>query len=441
VGTMFDLFSIMSCLTICLDTTTLTRLRIIVPAMLAMTGRVTMLGISRWAEEGGSYRTVQRFFNTAIEWEKVHWCFFRHGFSHIGGVFIIAIDETVITKAGWKTHGLDRFFSSIYGKPVRGLSFYAISLVSTKWRISFPIMIKQVIRSEEELNQKEQNNSKSKEKRGRGRPKGSKNKNKANVELPSYLCFIQSMLKKVQSLIGTTISIKYAVLDGAFGNNNAMQMILQCNMQIISKLKRTSALYFPYTGPYSGRGAKRKYGDKLDYNNIPRKYLKETILKEGIQIEIYQMTMLSKSFARKLNVVIIVKTNLKTGARVHVILFSSDLDLGYDKLIDYYKLRFQIEFNFRDAKQYWGLEDFMNVNEIPVNNAANLAFFMVNVSHALIAGVRRYNPSFSVQDLKAYFRGSRYVRETLKLLPQKPDLILIQEIFYRITKIGSINVG
>jgi putative transposase len=29
--------------------------------------------------------------------------------------------------------------------------------------------------------------------------------------------------------------------------------------------------------------------------------------------------------------------------------------------VDYYSLRFQIEFNFRDAKQYWGLEDFMNM--------------------------------------------------------------------------------
>ena len=438
---MFDLSAIMSCLTICLDTTTLARLRVIVPAMLAMTGRVTMLGISRWAEEGGSYRTVQRFFSTAIEWEKVHWCFFRHCFSHIGGVFIIAIDETVITKAGWKTYGLDRFFSSIYGKPVRGLSFYAISLVSTKWRISFPIMVKQVIRSEDEPKQKEQNDGESNKKRGRGRPKGSKNKNKADVELPLYLCFIRSMLKNVQLLIGTTIPIKYAVLDGAFGNNNAMHMILRCNMHIISKLKRTSALYFLFTGPYSGHGAKRKYGDKLDYNNISREYLKETTLEGWIQTEIYHMTMLSKSFARKLNVVIIVKTNLKTDARTHVILFSSDPDLDYAKLIDYYKLRFQIEFNFRDAKQYWGLEDFMNVKKITVDNAVNLAFFMVNVSHALIAGVRRYNPSFSVQDLKAYFRGSRYVHETLKLLPQKPDPILIQEIFYRITKIGSINVG
>ena len=39
-----------------------------------------------------------------------------------------------------------------------------------------------------------------------------------------------------------------------------------------------------------------------------------------------------------------------------------------------------------------------------------------------------YNPAFSVQDLNAHFiSSSRYVRETLKLLPQKPDPILIHE--------------
>ena len=98
--------------------------------------------------------------------------------------------------------------------------------------------------------------------------------------------------KNVRLLIGTTIPIKYAVLDGAFGNNSAVQMILRCDMHIISKLKRTSALYFLFTGPYGGRGAKRKYGDKLDYNNIPRKYLRETTTKRRIWAEIYQMTML-----------------------------------------------------------------------------------------------------------------------------------------------------
>jgi putative transposase len=113
--------------------------------------------------------------------------------------------------------------------------------------------------------------------------------------------------------------------------------------------------------------------------------------------------------------------------------------LPYGKLIDYYSLRFQIEFNFRDAKQYWGLEDFMNVKKMPVTNAVNLAFFMVNISHALIDEVRKHNPLFGVQDLKAYFRAGKYLYETLKLIPEKPDPILIQQMFTQITKIGSVN--
>ena len=104
-------------------------------------------------------------------------------------------------------------------------------------------------------------------------------------------------------------------------------------------------------------------------------------------------------------------------------------DFTNEKSVDYYKLRFQIEFNFRDVKQYWGQEDFLNVKEVHVTNAANLAFFMVNVSQALIQNVQKDDPHFSIQDLKAYFRGSKYVNETLKLLPQKPDQILIQQIF------------
>lgn len=311
-------------------------------------------------------------------------------------------------------------------------------------------MIQQIVRSEEKTtcaedlsfteNCKEnQNKSKPKKKIRPGRPKGSKNKNKESINLSPYLCFIQSMLKKVLHIIGNCTIITYIVLDGAFGNNNALQMIKQCEMHLISKLHRNSALFLPYSGKYSGRGKRKKYGDRLNYDNIPKEYLKETTCEKSIQTEIYQMTLLHKLFAKQLNVVIIVKTNLKTPARSHVILFSSDLDLLYGKLIDYYSLRFQIEFNFRDAKQYWGLEDFMNVKKTPVNNAVNMAFFMVNLSHDLINKFHKNNPLFGVQDLKAYFRAGKYLDETLKLIPEKPDPILIQQIFAQITKIGGIN--
>jgi len=140
-----------------------------------------------------------------------------------------------------------------------------------------------------------------------------------------------------------------------------------------------------------------------------------------------------------LNVVILVKVNLATGAQAHVVLFSSDLSLTYDQLIDYYALRFQIEFNFREAKQYWGLEDFMNVNQTTVTNAANLSLFMVNLAARLLRDFRQCHPQFGVLDLKAHFRGRKYVSETIKLLPEKPDPILLAQVFDTVARLGSIH--
>ena len=437
---MVDIIIVLQCLSQCVDKTTLRQLSCIVPAMLAMTGRVTMLGLSRWTEAGGSYRTIQRFYNTGIAWAKVNWFFIRHHLLDPTDTILIAGDESVVTKSGQKTYGLDRFFSSLYGKPVPGLSFFSLSLISVNQRTSYPVMMEQVVKEAEEKSDKPASAKKvKKQAKKRGRPKGSKNKNRRDVDLKPYLLQILTMLKKLLALFGSELSVIYCVLDGAFGNNNALQMVQQCSLHLISKLRHDAALYFPYEGAQKKRGANKKYGDKLNYDHIPAQYLKETTLVDGIQTNIYQMTMWHKLFADQLNVVIIFKINLKTQARAHVVLFSSDLSLAYDKLIAYYRLRFQIEFNFRDAKQFWGLEDFMNVNQTPVYNAANLAMFMVNVSQALIQSFRPTCPTFSVNDLKAHFRGRKYVTETLKLLPQIPEPIFIEQIFANIAHIGSIN--
>ncbi len=147
----------------------------------------------------------------------------------------------------------------------------------------------------------------------------------------------------------------------------------------------------------------------------------------------------TREFPEPFNVVILLKTNLETKAWAHVILFSSDLELSYDKLIDYYSLRFQIEFNFRDAKQFWGLEDFMNVTQTAVTNAANLSLFMVDVSQVLMCEYRQDDPNFSILDLKAYYRGYRYVTETIKMLPQKPDDNLVSQLFRKVAALGRIH--
>ena len=437
---MPDIIGVLHCLSQCLDKTTLRQLSYIVPAMLAMTGRVTMLGLSRWTDKGGSYRTIQRFFNSPIMWAKVNWFFIRHHLLDPADIILIGGDESVVTKAGQKTYGLGRFFSSLYSKPVPGLSFFSLSLISVKERTSYPVMMEQVVKEKEVKSAKKKSGKKKKKQnQKRGRPKGSKNKNRREVELTPYLRQIQTMLTSLLVLLGIDRLPVYCVMDGAFGNNNALQMVRQSSLHLISKLRYDAALFFPYEGEQKKRGANKKYGAKLDYDHIPDKHLKETTLRDGIQTNIYQMTMWHKLIPAQLNIVIILKTNLKTQKVARVVLFSSDLALAFDKLIDYYRLRFQIEFNFRDAKQFWGLEDFMNINQLPVCNAANLAMFMVNVSHVLIRHFRPTCPSFSVNDLKARFRGHKYVTETLKLLPHLPEPVFIDLIFANIARIGSIN--
>ncbi|MDM8569488.1 transposase, partial [Thiotrichales bacterium HSG1] len=65
-------------------------------------GRITMLGISRWTEKGGSYRTIQRFFNSKINWGKLRWLFIHEHLIEPKDIILIAGDEVVVTKSGKK---------------------------------------------------------------------------------------------------------------------------------------------------------------------------------------------------------------------------------------------------------------------------------------------------------------------------------------------------
>lgn len=456
---MPDIIALLQCLQDTVSATTRRQASRIIVALLTMTGRVTMLGISRWAGPGASYRSVQRFFGTAIAWPQVLWLFFVQHLFDPDDVYLLAGDEVVVTKAGKKTFGLDRFFSGVLQKPVPGLAFFTLSLVSTKQRRAFPLQAQQVVRTQEEKEEIAQRKKEAKAKKSKkvasspsspskssvprpvGRPKGSKNKNRADVVLNAELQRIQQMLTGQLARIGGCLAVSYLALDGHFGHHSALVMTRQCGLHLISKLRCNSALYLPDDGPYSGRGPHRKYGDKLDYRDLPARYLQHRTVEEGIETRVYQAQLLHKDFSQSLNVVILVKVNLKTGAWAHVILFSSDLDLCYARLIDYYRLRFQIEFTFRDAKQHWGLEDFMNVTEIAVTNSVNLSLFMVNVSAVLLRDLRGICPDYSVLDLKAHYRGYKYVSETIKLLAEKPDAILMSEIFAKVAGLGGIHTA
>jgi hypothetical protein len=411
----------------------------VIYGMLISNGRITMLEISRWTETGGSYRTIQRLYNTPLLWLQIQWGFFTSQLRKPDHEYIAAGDEVVFGKAGKETYGIGRFFSSLQNRVISGLSFFTFSMIDVKQRQSYPIQAVQMVKEKEENKKKEKQKSTKIEKRPVGRPKGSRNKKAEKPTLRTELLRMEPILQAFLAILKGVLAVHYLVMDGHFGNYPSAWMVLQTGLHFVSKLRSDAALYEPCTGKYCGRGAHPKYGDKVDVGKMKKKYLKSDKKENGMRTQIYQAILLNKGFAFSINVVVILKTNLSTHKQAHIILFSTDLKLPHEKLFDYYTLRFQIEFNFRDAKQYWGLDDFMNIKQEAVTNAANLSFFMVNFSSVLLQRYREYNPEFSVLDLKSHYRGCRYASETIKLLPKKPDGILLAEIFEQIARLGMVH--
>lgn len=50
----------------------------------------------------------------------------------------------MVPKAGTHTAGLDRFFSSLYGKPIPGVAFFTLGLVNTRERRAYPVQVEQL---------------------------------------------------------------------------------------------------------------------------------------------------------------------------------------------------------------------------------------------------------------------------------------------------------
>ena len=315
------------------------------------------------------------------------------------------------------------------------MCFLNLSLLSVKRRTSYPIITEQLVRGDIQSSAPKAIKPKN---LTPGRPKGSVNKNRKEVALSPFQTQLQGSVRAVLTLIGLDVNVTYFVYDGALGNNAGLQAIKRTGLHLICKLRCDSTLYFPYVGEYSGKGKPRKYGEKLTLETLTAEHLKEEVIEKGIRTRVYQVQVWHRNFPELLNVVIIVKTNLKTGRTAKVLLFSDDLALASETLIDYYSLRFQIEFNFRDAKQYWGLEDFMNVKETQVGNAANFSLFMVTFSQILATKIEGINKG-SMLDLKTIFRARKYTRRIINSLGKNAEDFLIDDRIFQAAEIGRIH--
>lgn len=215
-----EILPLFACFEPLLTTTSLGQLSIIAQAILTMTGRVTMRGISRWTEEGGSYRTVNRFFATDVPWLNLLVKFVQtHLFDSLHE-YILAGDATTVTKCGTATHGIGRFFSGVLGCVVKSLEFFVFSLVDVVERKAYPLCVKQTVRSEAEKaaikrrQKPRQSKKKEKPKKLTGRPKGVLNKDKKELNLSPELLRINELLSGLVKVLRVFVKVKYLALDG-----------------------------------------------------------------------------------------------------------------------------------------------------------------------------------------------------------------------------------
>ena len=441
-----EILTLFTCFSTLTATASIGHLTVIAEALFSMTGRVTMLGISRWAEKGGSYRSVQRFFATTFLWTALQVKFVESHLFNRAHEYIVAGDATTVTKSGKTTFGMDRFFSGLLGKVVKGLEFFVISLIDVTARKSYPLSVKQTIREKSESPKRKKKRVQKKKKSGtnkpaklKGRPAGVVNKDRMKLELSSELRRIHEVLQSVLKLLRVFVSVKYLAMDGHFGHNQAVLMARENALELISKLRKDAVLYEKYEGAQKSRGARKKKGERLKLGEIPRKYWQKEVREKEMVTTYYAGVFQHPSFGMELKVVIIEKKNEQRKKIGHVLLFSSDVNLSWENIVDYYSLRFQIEFNFRDAKQHFGLEDFMNTTERGVENAVNLSFLMVNLSATMLAA--KGESWVGINDLKSQYRGAKYARWIIKKVLKIAEPIKINELLREVGGLGSIHLA
>ena len=126
------------------------------------------------------------------------------------------------------------------------------------------------------------------------------------------------------------------------------------DLELVSKLRRDAALFVPWTEPPTGRpGRPRKYAGRFDRARIGALPVVE-LPDEGKRL--YHAQLYYKPFKKLLRVVFVLDADEDPAEVTRpTTLFATDPKMAPKRIYRIYRDRFQIEFNFRDAKQHLGL--------------------------------------------------------------------------------------
>ena len=259
---------------------------------------------------------------------------------------IAVIDASFMNKSGRHTEGLGWFYSGCAGKSIKGLEISTIAVVDMAANTAYSLDTRQTLDTTEEKTDAEE------------------------TRITQYADQVINSLPHLKAL-----GITYLAQDAFYSKKKFVAPVCKTGLHVVGKLRGDANLKYLYTGKHQGRGRPKKFAGKVDVLSELSSWDQESNLEKNVQV--YSKVVWSVCFKRKIKVVILRRQ--EGDAIGQAILFSTDLNLSTEILIGYYKARFQIEFVFRDAKQYTGLMDCQALRKEAIHTHVNASLLCLNL--------------------------------------------------------------
>ncbi|WP_338240156.1 transposase [Persicobacter diffluens] len=317
---------------------------------------------------------------------------------------IIAFDPSYVSKSGQLTPGLGYFWSGCVNSTKRGLEITGIASVGLESKTAMHLEAHQTFKSEDE-----------------------------SFNLLTF--YANLILSNVELYKQVSDSV---VVDAYFSRFTFVDPIVEKGFIVISKLAKNAFLRYRNTEPPTGkRGRPKVYGEKVKFNNLDQRHF--TLCFKNENSEAFEAEVHSKSLKRWIKCVVVV-TELDNGKTRREILFSTDINQSGSAIIERYRLRFQIEFLFRDAKQFTGLTHCQARSKNKIHNHINMSLTAVSVAKALhyFDNKTEEKEPFSLSSIKMLYFNRNYIQRIFKGFGIAPEPYDNSEQMLQIERFGCI---
>ena len=377
--------------------------------MLAVRGRINYRNLARYGEY--SERTYARQFAQPFPWVPYHAQVIARAVpaSH---QCIAVQDASFIRKSGKHTPGLDWFYNGCASRAERGLEINALAVVDLTQKGAYIAAVAQT-------------------------PATAvlKKDDATKTRLDFSIEQVQTTRPHLPA------EIRYLAADGAYANKKYADAVVGVGLQLVTKLRNDANLRFRFTGPRTGqRGRPRTYDGKVDWQDLSRfERVDLSALDPEPGVEGYTAELYHCSLKRWLRVVVLVWYTAD-GQRHHAIFATTDLHCAALEVLRMYQARFQIEFLFRDGKQFAGLAECQARNAEALDFHFNAALATVSATRAATAQAHQEDTPFvfSMASQKQVTFNEHFMAEIFTKLGQDLNCIKNHPAYAALRTYGAL---